>query len=331
MKGGKNALLAYLILVIGIVIWQASSLTLKLRAVSNTSIAPQIAGVNTVKLRLKEPPTLPPYPVVTQKVPNFAARHYVLYDVASNKVLVQQDADRAVPLASTSKIMTALLTIRNGTADDIATVQPKAAAMIGSTAGLRANEQLSIDDLLYGALLQSGNDAAYSLAYYLGSRSVGDDSTVSYDTAIEHFVQMMNQEAKNLNLLSLSFEDPSGLSDKNLGSAKDMARLASIALKDETFKSYVSTPTRTITSQDGALVHDLKNSNRLVGEWAYEGAIGVKTGFTPKAGHNLVAAATRNGHTLIAVVFNTYSGTVTASAEVARDLLDFGWNAVNWR
>jgi len=331
MQRGKGVLFTYLIVVVGLIIYRTISLSLELRRVNSNVATPAVAGVSAAKVRLKEPPTLPPYPVVTQTIPAFAARQYVLYDVDSHKVIAEKDAKSAVPLASTTKIMTALLTIRNGDLTDVTTVDAAAAAMIGSTAGLRSNERITVRDLLYCALLQSGNDAAFSLANYTGSRAVGDDSQITFTTAIDKFVQLMNQEAKQLGLSSLSFKDPSGLDNSNVGSATDMAKLASIALDNQTFKEFVSTPEITVTSTDGALSHQLKNSNRLVGEWGYPGAIGVKTGFTPEAGHNLVAAATRDGHTLIAVVFNTFSTTPSASAEVARDILDFGWRAISWR
>lgn len=331
MQRGKRALIVYLILVIGFVVWQAGKVELALRHVTAVSLTPAVAGASTAKVSFREPPTLPPYPVLTETAPAFAARHYALYDVDSKKLLVTKDADVPVPLASTSKVMTALLTIKNGNLDDVSLVDPHAAAEIGSTAGLHANESVTVRGLLYCALLQSGNDAAFSLANYMGSKAIGDDSPVAFDTAISHFVQMMNQKAAELQLSSLSFKDPSGLTPENVGSAADMAKLSSYALTDDTFKKFVSTASMTVTSTDGKYTHDLKNSNRLVGEWNYQGAIGVKTGFIPEAGHNLIAAATRNGHTLIAVVFNTFSTTPTASAEVARDLLDYGWRAVSWR
>lgn len=330
MKRGKGFLVGYLIVVVGFIGWQLSSLYLRVRHVETLAAQPQVAGAHTTPT-IQEIPPLPDYPVLTTTAPAFAARHYVLYDVDSNEFLIEKDASTPVPLASTSKIMTSLLTIEQGNLDDVTTIDAKAAAVIGSTAGLRTNERLTIRSLLYCALLQSGNDAAFSLANYMGNTGMGDDSGADFDTAIRHFVAMMNQKADDLNLSTLSFDDPSGLSDKNVGSARDMALLTKNALQNSSFKSFVSTPEKTVSSVDGALTHDLKNSNRLVGEWQYQGAIGVKTGFTPEAGHNLVAAATRNGHTLIAVVFNTYSTTVTASAEVARNLLDFGWQSIEWR
>ncbi len=141
----------------------------------------------------------------------------------------------------------------------------------------------------------------------------------------------MNSRAKELGLESFNFVDPSGLGDENIGSARDMAKLAAYALQNEQFKNFVSTKELTVTNVEGNIAHQLKNSNRLVSEWNYPGAIGVKTGFTPTAGHNLVAAVNWNGHILVAVVFNTYDATNTASAEVARDILDFAGRSVEWR
>ena len=330
MKTGKGFLVGYLVVVIGVIVWQLASLYIRVHSVETSAVQPQIAGAHTTP-SLQAIPPLPDYPVLTKTAPAFAARHYVLYDVDSNEFLIQKDADTPVPLASTSKIMTTLITIEQGDLDAVTTVNAKAAAIIGSTAGLRTNERLTVRSLLYCALLQSGNDAAFSLANYMGSSAIGDDTHTDFDTAVSHFVAIMNQKSHDLGLTTFSFDDPSGLSEKNVGSAHDMALLAKDALQNSTFKAFVSTPEKTVTSVDGTLTHELKNSNRLVGEWQYQGAIGVKTGFTPEAGHNLVAAATRSGHTLIAVVFNTYSSTVTASAEVARDLLDFGWQSIEWR
>lgn len=332
MQGGKRFLLLYAIILGGLITWDLTSTATRLNYVKHASLASAVAGANTAKVKLAEPPTLPPYPTVDAPIPSFGAQNYVLYDVDSERFLVEKNADKAVPLASTTKIMTALLTIQNGQLTDNYTITKESAEKIGSTANLRNGEQMTVNNLLYCAMLVSGNDAAFSLADYVGSRAIGsDNSPVSYNVAVNRFIGLMNQKAKEWGYNSFVFTDPSGLDAQTVGSAADMARLASRALNDKTFRHYVSTAETTVTSVDGALSHPLKNSNRLVGEWQYAGAIGVKTGFTPEAGHNLVGAATRDGHTLIAVVFNTYSTAAPASAEVARDLLDFGWQHVTWR
>lgn len=285
-----------------------------------------VAGASTIRGSAL---ILPPYPSLSQTAPKFAARQYTLYDATSGVFIIEQDATTAVPLASTTKIMTALLAIERGGLSDVVAVPAEAAKQIGSTAGLRQNEQLTVRSLLYGALLNSGNDAAYALAGYLGQKTGGDE-TPDWNDQIDRTVELMNQRAGELQLSSLNYVEPSGLKSENVGNARDLAKLAAVALNNDDFRSFTSTPSITITNTDGTIAHELKNSNRLVGEWAYQGAIGVKTGFTPEAGHNLVAAAERDGHRLIAVVLNTYSNDVTASAQVARDLLDFAWRAVTW-
>lgn len=318
-----------LILVVGLsaLIWRGFSYWQLARSVDRAlGVGPTVAGVTAVRLTA---PALPPYPVLTQTAPNFAARQYALYDVDSQTFIASSNADEPVPLASTSKIMTTIVTIEDGNLNDVVTVSSQAANQIGSTAGLRTNEKMTVHNLLYGALLNSGNDAAYALAGYLGQKTGGDGAT-DWTSEVNRAVQLMNQKASDLGLRSLHYEEPSGLNSANVGSARDLAKLAAYALKNDTFRQITSTPTYTISSVDGSLTHNLTNSNRLVGEWAYQGAIGVKTGFTPEAGHNLVGAAERDGHRLIAVVLNTYSDDVAASARVARDMLDFAWRAVRW-
>ena len=289
-------------------------------------VGPAVAGSQAIR---DAAPILPLYPTLADEAPKFAARQYALYDVESNTFIVESDSLTPVPLASTTKIMTTLLTIERGGLSDIVQVPQQAAEQIGSTAGLRTNEQLTVRSLLYGALLNSGNDAAYALAGYLGQK-IGGDESADWNEQITQTVELMNRRAKELNLPSLHYVEPSGLDSGNIGDARDLAKLASYALDKEDFRTITSTPTYTISDVTGTITHGLTNSNRLVGEWAYQGAIGVKTGFTPEAGHNLVGAAERDGHRLIAVVLNTFSDDVTASARVARDMLDYAWLHVRW-
>lgn len=289
-------------------------------------VGPNVAGARAIRVTA---PALPPYPSLTQKAPSFAARQYALYDADAGVFIVEENADQPVPLASTTKIMTAYLAIEQARPDDVVTVTSEAAGKIGSTAGLRLNERLSIKNLLYGALLASGNDAAYAVAGYLGER-IGGDESATWQDKIDQTVELMNAKAKELGLASLRYVEPSGLDAGNVGSARDLAVLSAVALENDTFREITSTPAFTVANQEGTLSHELKNSNRLVGEWAYPGAIGVKTGFTPEAGHNLVGAAERDGHRLVAVVLNTYDSDASASARVARDLLDFAWRSIRW-
>lgn len=293
------------------------------------AIAPSVAGATTSRQVLTP---LPPYPRLTKTPPRFAARQYAVLDIESNVVVLSEDAERAVPLASTTKIMTALLALERGSLSDVVEMPRPAALQIGSSAGLKPGEKLTVRSLLYGALLNSGNDAAYGLAYYLGSEQSarGGADPQDWDQALKEAVEAMNNKARDLNLDSFKFGDPSGLDSQNVASATDLARLAAIALRNPTFREMTSTPQIVVQDIEGQLSHEYRNSNRLVGEWQYPGAIGVKTGYTPEAGHNLVAACERDGHTLVVVVLNTHSNTNTASAQVARDILDFSWQAISW-
>lgn len=313
-----------------VVLWQGLALRNEFKSLNNSLHQPQVLGTSSDKQLVF--PLLPDYPVLKQPAPNFAARHYTLYDVESGLFLVNNDAETPAPLASTTKIMTTTLALENGHRADVYTVDQKSSAQIGSTVLLRPGERMTIDNLLYSALLNSGNDAAFSLGHYIGAKQLGSDgNSVSWDNAIASFVSLMNKKASQLNLKSLKYIDPAGLDDQNVGSAQDLARLSAYALRNDDFRKYVGTKEITVTNVEGTIAHPLKNSNRLVSDWNYPGAIGVKTGFTPAASHNLVAAVKWQNHTLIAVVLGTYSDTNTASAEVARDILDYAQRSVEWR
>jgi len=330
MKNPKRWLAVYAIC---LVIFLGIRTLLEYRTVNEAlnSNEPKVLGVQTTRA-LTNPPILPPYPVLKQSAPKFSAYHYALYDADSGAFLVEQDADSAVPLASTTKIMTTTLAIEQNDLSTVHTVQKETTQVIGSTINLLSGEKITVKNLLYGALLNSGNDAAYALAAETGSKQYGSDQLdTSYQDAISAFVKEMNAKAKDLKLETLHFTDPSGLDNTDVGSARDLAILTAYALKNDTFRQIVGTAEASVTDTTGNLSHQLKNSNRLVSEWSYPDAIGVKTGFTPEAGHNLVGAIDYQGHVLIAVIINTYSSSNSASAEVARDILDFAKRSVEWR
>ncbi|MDO8471704.1 MAG: hypothetical protein Q7S64_00950 [bacterium] len=327
MPRSKVSLILFAVVV---VLWQGLTLRHEFRSLKDSLNKPQVLGVSSDKQLVF--PLLPDYPVLKQPAPNFAARNYTLYDIDSGLFLVNNDAETPAPLASTTKIMSTILALENGRKTDIYTVDQRSSAQIGSTVLLRPGERITVDNLLYSALLNSGNDAAYSLGHYIGAKQLGSDgNNVSWDNSITAFVNLMNKKAAQLNLKTLQYRDPAGLDDQNVGSAQDLARLTAYALHNKDFRQYVSTKELTVTNVEGTIAHPLKNSNRLVSDWNYPGAIGVKTGFTPAASHNLVAAVQWQNHTLIAVVLGTYSDTNTASAEVARDILDYAQRAVEWR
>lgn len=213
-----------------------------------------------------------------------SAKSAIVMDGASGKVLFAQNADEKSLIASTTKIMTGLLIARDCALDEPVTVDPAAAGTEGSSLYLRPNEETTVEALLYGLLLHSGNDAALALAiHHSGSEAA--------------FVAHMNETAAQLGLANTHFANPHGLdSEENYSTALDLARLAAHAMDDPLFHRVVST--RSIRFGDRCF----SNHNKLL--WRYPGAVGVKTGYTKAAGRILVSAAERNGRRLIAVTIS---------------------------
>ena len=212
-----------------------------------------------------------------------SARAAVVIDADTGETLFEQNADSRLPMASTTKIMTALVALGEGDLDRVYTVKPEYAAVEGSSMYLKAGETLSLRDTLYGLMLASGNDAAVAIAGECGGMTA--------------FVGKMNAKAAELGLTDTHFDNPNGLpSDTHYTTAHELAKITAAALKDPVFRQIVSTKSCTVSG------HALSNHNRLLS--MYDGAIGVKTGFTRAAGRCLVSAAERNGRTIIAVTLN---------------------------
>ncbi|MHB8619392.1 MAG: D-alanyl-D-alanine carboxypeptidase family protein [Chloroflexota bacterium] len=226
------------------------------------------------------------------RVGSLTARAAILVDFSSNQVLWHRHQHEHWAPASTTKVMTALLTLENDPLDQTINIDQAAADEPGSRMGLAAGESFTVKDLLYGLLLPSGNDAAVALA----DQSPG---------GLPGFVRRMNQRARALGLADTHFTDVDGLDRRgHFSSAHDLAELARFALRSQPlFDRVVATRQRTIPASPTHPAFDLHNLNRLLG--SYEGANGVKTGTTPAAGEDLIASATRNGHRLLAVVLGS--------------------------
>lgn len=271
---------------------------------------------------------LRPYPVVRADAPPAFAnsRRFALYHVESDTFVAEHNADETVPIASTTKIMTSRLAARHLDLDETVTVVREALS-IGSTMELRSNETISVRNLLHGLLIVSGNDAANALAHAVG-RKLLEDPEAGFAESRDRFVEEMNMEAYRLGLRETLYADPAGLNDDGKSSARDLAKLAALQLEDETFTAIAAKPEATVTDTTGRISHVLRNSNRLVNDFQYLGAAAGKTGYTPAAGHCLVATATRNGTTFVAVILSTYVETKEASAVEARRLLDWGFQNI---
>ena len=201
-----------------------------------------------------------------------------------------QSADRHMPPASLTKLMTALLVLENGALDRIVVVSLAAAAETGARIGLRAGERLSADDLLAAMLIASANDACHALA----SDLAGNEAD---------FVERMNARAGTLGLRNTRFANACG-HDANgqYSSAEDLATIAEEALGHARFVELVATKSAQIRTSGGARQFQLKTSNALLGR--YPGVLGIKTGYTPAAGKCLVALAERNGRRVLLVLLN---------------------------
>ena len=225
----------------------------------------------------------------------------VLMDGGSGRILYAHNADQPMSIASITKIMTALVALEWGSLDRVYTVTGEDMAE-GSSMYLKAGEQVTLEELLYGLMLSSGNDAALAVAHCVSG-------------SVESFVAAMNEKAKALGMTNTSFANPNGLDDPaHFSTARDMAVLTRAALKREDFCRIVST--RSITIGQRTLV----NHNKLL-SW-YEGCVGVKTGYTQSAGRTLVSAAQRDGQTLIAVTLKD-----SRDWEDHKALLDYGFSA----
>lgn len=261
----------------------------------------------------------PPEKSSEAKDPQIYAKSVILIDVDSSYVMYAQNSQEKIPIASTTKIMTAMVVLENHSdkLDEVVTITYPMIAVEGSDIQLVSGEKITVENLLNGLLIMSGNDTAFALATHFGGK--------------EAFVNEMNKKANSLGLYDTQFKDPAGLDDEGFSTARDLAFLASYAMRNEKFREIVKTSENTISSIDGAYVHELKSSNRMVKpdeSLYFQYAIGIKTGFTYAAGHCLVSAAVKDGHTILGVVLNTNQSTITASAYESKKLLE--WGFANW-
>jgi D-alanyl-D-alanine carboxypeptidase/D-alanyl-D-alanine carboxypeptidase (penicillin-binding protein 5/6) len=213
----------------------------------------------------------------------------LVIEAGTGAVVYSKNADARLPMASTTKIMTALVVLENSSPDSKVTVSANAAGTEGSSMYLRSGEVLTVRDLLYGLMLSSGNDAANALAEFVGG-------------SVSNFVALMNETAKRLGLENTNFTNPSGLPDNDhYTTATELAKITAHALKNTDFVTIVSTKSYTVKGE-GKTPRTLTNHNKLLS--LYDGCIGVKTGFTKKAGRCLVSAASRGEVTLVCVTLN---------------------------
>ncbi|HPC99763.1 MAG TPA: D-alanyl-D-alanine carboxypeptidase family protein [Acetivibrio sp.] len=237
-------------------------------------------------------------------LPQIEAGAAIVIDADSGRVLYEKNAYSRRAIASTTKIMTAIVALENGNLDDTVKVSKRASSIWGSTIKLREGEELTLRELMYGMMLKSGNDAALAVAEHIGG-------------TVENFVKMMNDKAKELGLTNTSFKTPHGLdADGHYSTAYELAVLTQYALKNPVFSKIVSTQNISIGNRN------LYSTNEMLS--LYPGADGVKTGYTGKAGRCLVTSAKRDGFRLISVVL--FCSSRAKRAESSKKILDYAFS-----
>lgn len=202
----------------------------------------------------------------------------------SGRVLYEKNADEHMLIASTTKIMTAIVVLEHCELDDLVEVDSRSAGIEGSSMYLKAGESYTVEDLLYGLLLVSGNDAASALALHVAD-------------SMEEFAELMNAKAAELGMTESSFKNAHGLDEEgHYSTARDMAKLAAYCMGNEDFARIAGTVSHTVGEQT------LVNHNRLLRE--YDGCLGLKTGYTMAAGRTLVTCAERDGARYVCVTLN---------------------------
>jgi serine-type D-Ala-D-Ala carboxypeptidase (penicillin-binding protein 5/6) len=270
------------------------------------------------------PPTpVPPYgspspfptsldtPPPADSPPELSSPSAVLVDLDSGEVLFDRAGGRRRPIASTTKIMTALLVLESATPFDEVIASDNAVLEEGAELGLGEGERIPVRELLYALMLQSANDAAVALAEHVGG-------------SVDAFIEEMNNRTREMGLTDTRFASPNGLDDSGHSTARDLAAITVEAFRSPTFAETVGAKFRTIPAQEGP-ARRIQNRNALL--WLYPDALGVKTGYTAAAGFCLVAAAERDGLRLATVVLGAPGEPFSEAAA----LLNYGFEAYERR
>ena len=259
-------------------------------------------------------------PVIACARPEITAGAGLVMDMRNGQVLFDKEAEKKMYPASTTKMLTALVVLKNCALDETVTVSEKAILPGGSAVGLQPGERLSVQDLLYAMMLSSANDGAEALAEHVGG-------------SVEGFAAMMNKEAGNLGAANSHFVNPHGMPDsEHYTTAKDLAIIARAAMQNATFRKIVGTYHYRIERNppkpvDGITQVDFVNHNRMIwpsSMFYYQGATGIKTGYTSVAGQCLVVSSRRGEREMLSVVLNSQGYDVYRDS---RALLDYGFSA----
>ena len=240
--------------------------------------------------------------------PELNARIALIYDRASGRIIYEKNGNKQTPMASTTKILTSIVILENADLKETVAIGSKAAGTGGSRLGLKKNDKITVNDLLYGLMLRSGNDAAVALALHVGG-------------SIEGFADMMNKKAEELGLTNSHFVVPHGLDNEgHYTTAYELAKMADYALNIPKFKEIVSSKSATIYIN--GYPKAINNTNNLLG--SVSGVYGVKTGFTNGAGRCLVSSCKRGELDIITVVIG--ANTNNQRTADTKELIEYAFN-----
>jgi D-alanyl-D-alanine carboxypeptidase (penicillin-binding protein 5/6) len=291
-------------------------LMLSLVFISSTAMSlgkSQPAKVSVASIfNLPKSKTFPPNPVLGEKTafPILSAQGAIAIDMDSGVPLYEKNPDAPLLPASTTKIVTALVALDLYDPDTVLTVGTKS-VVVGQKMGLFVGEKMRMEDLLYGLLVYSANDAAEALA---------ENHPQGYD----EFIEDMNKKARDLHMTNSHFENPVGLDgNAHRSTARDLVRASEIAMRNPIFSKIVGTKEIVITDASGKYSYDLVNLNKLLG--VVPGVIGVKTGWTESARENLVTYVTRDGHEILI----TLLGSQDRFGET-KELIDWVFASYDW-
>lgn len=254
-------------------------------------------------------------PIKITEQPSISASSAILVDAKTGQILFEKNARERRSIASTTKMMTAIITIERAKLDEQVNISKLATQVGESQLQLQPGEKMSVKSLLYGLLLRSGNDTAVALAEYVGKSIAG-------------FADLMNRKASSIGANDTHFANPHGLYDQNhYSTAYDLSLIARYCLKDVVFSKIVATKEYTIPRSSFVAETKIKNHNKLL--WQYPFATGIKTGYIHQAGFCLVSSANKNGIELVCIVLN--SPTSNNCFQDSKNLLEYGFNQFSLR
>jgi D-alanyl-D-alanine carboxypeptidase (penicillin-binding protein 5/6) len=253
-----------------------------------------------------------PKPKANTGMPNLSAKSYMAVDVATGTELVTKNTDEKLPIASLTKLMTAMVVLDHVNRDQIVTIEKSDTEVDCACMGLVEGEKISVGNLLEGMLIPSNNDAAQALARFVGGSK-------------EEFVKLMNDKAQVLKLKQTNFSNPAGLdSTENYSTAHDLSIITQEFLKYALLERIVATAGLDVSSVDGQIVHKLKTSNKLL--LTNSDVVGVKTGFTTGAQGNLILKIDENGIEVLTIVLNT-----PIREDDTQKLIDWVFQSYDWK